>query len=70
MGGMAARKALDRRPGPLPEIQMDGDSVTFAFDLADLTSARLFVRCDANGEVYASIPDRARRPPYPFTAGD
>jgi hypothetical protein len=67
---MAARKALDRRPGPLPEIQMDGDSVTFAFDLADLTNARLFVRCDANGEVYASILDRSQRAPYPLTAGE
>jgi hypothetical protein len=49
---------------------MDGDSVTFAFDLADLTNARLFVRCDANGEVYASIPDRSQRASHPFTAGE
>jgi hypothetical protein len=67
---MAARKALDRRPGPLPEIQMDGDSVTFAIDLVDLTNARLFLRCAANGDVFASIPDRSPRAPYPFTAGD
>ena len=66
---MAARKALDRCPGPLPEIQMDGDSVTFSFDLADLTGARLFVRCDGNGEVYAAIPDCSRRNDEPFTPG-
>jgi hypothetical protein len=67
---MAARKAFDRRPGPLPEIQMDGDSITFAFDLADLTSARLFLRCDGNGEVYASIPDRSQRGRHPLPAAD
>ena len=32
---MAARKTLDRRPGPLPDIQMDGDSVSFIFDLTE-----------------------------------
>lgn len=67
---MAARKTLDRRPGPLPEIHSDGDSVTFAFDLQDLTS-RLMVRCDANGEVYACIRDpRPTGPAFPFTAGE
>jgi hypothetical protein len=70
MAGMAARKALDRRPGPLPEITMEGDSVTFSFELAELTSSRLIVRCDGHGEVYACIADPPRRPSYPFTAGD
>jgi hypothetical protein len=67
---MAARKALDRRPGPLPDIQTDGDSVTFAFDLQD-PSARLIVRCDARGEVFASILEpRPAGPSFPFTAGE
>ena len=66
---MATRKALDRRPGPLPDIQTDEDSVSFTFDLADL-AARLVIRCDGHGEVFISIPEVERRPPYPFTAGD
>ena len=67
---MAARKAIDRRPGPLPDIQMAGDSVTFTFDLVDPIDSRLVVRCDAHGEVYAFIPERADGPSYPFTAGE
>ena len=66
---MATRKALDRRPGRLPDIQTNEDSVSFTFDLADL-EARLIVRCDAHGDVFISIPEVERRPPYPFTAGD
>ena len=64
---MASRKALDRRPGPLPDIQTDGDSVTFTFDLVDPLDAHLVVRCDANGEIYMRIPER-RRTSYPFAA--
>ena len=67
---MAARKALDRRPGAMPEIQMEGDSVTFTFELADLASARLTVRCDGRGDVFAAIVEPTSRPSYPFTAGD
>ena len=66
---MAARKTIDRRPGPLPDIQMDGDSVTFTFDFVDPIDSRLVVRCDARGEVYAYIPEQAQGPSYPFTAG-
>ena len=67
---MATRRALDRRPGPLPDIHTDGDSVSFTFDLTDPLDARLIVRCDGHGDVYACIPENVRRPPYPFTAGD
>ena len=49
---------------------MDGDSVTFTFDLADPLHARLVVRCTPDGEVFAALPERPERPPYPFTAGD
>jgi hypothetical protein len=59
---MAARKALDRRPGPLPEIQMDGDSVTYGFDL---DGSRLQIRCDARGDVYAAISDASGGPFQP-----
>lgn len=51
---------------------MEGDSVTFAFDMSDIAhAARLLIRCDARGDVYACIPDGHHDgPPYPFTAGD
>ena len=67
---MAMRKALDRRPGPLPDIQTDDDSVRFTFDLTDPLDAHLVIRCDAQGEVYVFIPEPTRRPPFPSTAGD
>lgn len=67
---MAARKALDGRPGPLPDIQMNGDSVTFAFDLADLDRARLLIRCDPDGSVWASIPDVPDPSWPPFPTGE
>lgn len=67
---MAAPKTLDRRPGPLPDIQMDGDSVTFTFDLTDPLDAHLVVRCDARGDIYVAIPPGLQRPPSPFTAGE
>jgi hypothetical protein len=67
---MAARKTVDRRPGPLPDIQMDGDSVIFTLDLVDPLDSRLVVRCDAHGEVYARIRPAAPKPFYPFTAGE
>jgi hypothetical protein len=68
---MGARRMLDRCPGALPEIHAEGDSVTFAFDLHDVPAWRLIVRCDANGDVFASILDLVPPPsPYPFTAGE
>jgi hypothetical protein len=67
---MATRKALDGRPGPLPDIQTDDDSVRFTFHLTEPLDAQLVVRCDGHGEVYVSIPESVRRPPFPFTAGD
>ena len=67
---MAARRTLDQRPGPLPDIQMDGDSVTFTFELADPLHAQLVVRCDPEGGIYAALPERQQRPRDPFTADD
>jgi hypothetical protein len=67
---MSGRRALDRRPGPLPDITTDDDSVTFAFDLVESVDARLILRCDGYGEVYACIQPRPDRPPYRFTAGE
>jgi hypothetical protein len=61
---MATRTPTDKRPGPLPEIRAEGDSVTFHLDIAGVTDdARLVIRCDADGNVWASavgVPARKR----------
>jgi hypothetical protein len=67
---MAARKTVDRRPGPLPDIQLEGDSVVFSFDLTESLDSHLVMRCDARGDVYVSILKVTALPPYPFTAGE
>ncbi|HEY8534956.1 MAG TPA: hypothetical protein VIL25_00850 [Vicinamibacterales bacterium] len=44
------------RPAPLPDIRADGDSVIFNLDVAGAwRGARLVLRCDASGEVWASL---------------
>jgi hypothetical protein len=51
------RTTTDRRPGRLPDIRAIGDSVIFAIRLAeDESGANLVLRCDAEGNVWASIP--------------
>jgi hypothetical protein len=53
---MPARKALDRRPGTMPEIRTDGDSVTFRLEIAEVANGtRLIIRCDADGSVWMAI---------------
>lgn len=53
---MAARKTLDRQPGPVPEIHADGDSITFRVAVAGAPEdTRLVLRCGASGEVWAAI---------------
>jgi len=48
---------IDERPGPLPEIWADGDSVTYALPLNKIAQgARLVIRCSVDGSVCASIP--------------
>ena len=55
-GIMAARKALDRQPGAMPEIQADGDNVTFRFDVAGAPEGmKLVLRCDSKGEIWGAI---------------
>ncbi len=53
---MAERTTLDDRPGPMPAIHAEGDSVTFRIDVrwAD-RGAYLILRCDGDGDVWASI---------------
>jgi hypothetical protein len=53
---MAARKSLDHIPGSAPEIHADGENVTFRFEVAGISeSAKLVLRCDAEGGVWATI---------------
>ncbi len=53
---MSMRKGLDRRPGPMPDIKSDTEGVTFVMEVGQAYSdARLTIRCDANGNVWAAI---------------
>jgi hypothetical protein len=58
--------ALDGRPGSLPEISTDGDSIIFEIavvsDQRIPPGARLLVRCDQAGNVLARIAKAARSP--------
>jgi hypothetical protein len=61
---MSARRALDRQAGPVPEIRVEGDSVTFRLDIAGTGRLRrLVLRCDEKGNVWASVaePEGNRR---------
>jgi hypothetical protein len=59
---MPARKTLDQRPGSVPDIRADGDSVTFHFLIAGVDrDARLLIRCEADGTVRASIDHNSPR---------
>jgi len=52
------RRIIDHQPGPMPEIRAEGDSVTFHIDIARTAGeARLVIRCDADGQVWASIAE-------------
>lgn len=53
---MSARRTLDRCPGSTPEIRTLGDDLTFQFDIAGLPERiKLFLRCDAAGDVLVSL---------------
>jgi len=63
-GAMPARRSPDQRAGPLPEIRVDGETVTFHLDVAGVAeNVRLTIRCDGDGEVWVSLtPKHARDP--------
>lgn len=65
MGTMSRKEeVIDRRPGTVPEIKVDGDSVSFELRVAGAAKigARLVIRCDGNGDAWVSI---VRRPAEP-----
>jgi hypothetical protein len=55
---------MDQRPGSTPDIRADGDSVTFRLEIAGVNpGAKLVIRCDPDGTVWASMDTgSARRP--------
>jgi hypothetical protein len=57
---MRTKRALSTHCGALPEIRLKGESVVFylAIDLGTDTP-RLVVRCDPDGNVWASVDERA-----------
>ena len=56
---MTVHNELDRRPGPLPEIQAEGDSLTFRLTVHGIPAeTQLVLRCDAGGNVWAAIATR------------
>jgi hypothetical protein len=60
---MPARKTVDERPGEMPDIRTDGNSVTFHLKIAGLhASARLAIRCDPDGTVWVSTEEEAGPP--------
>jgi hypothetical protein len=53
---MTYRRSLDSHPGSLPEIRSVGSSVKFFIDVRTVRrSPRLVLRCDDDGNVWASI---------------
>jgi hypothetical protein len=60
---MPARKTLDRHPGAMPDIQTDGESVTFSMDVTiEQAGVRLVIRCGAGDDVWASISPPLENP--------
>jgi len=57
---MRTRRAEATHSGPLPEIRLNGESVVFylAIELAAETP-RLVLRCDPDGNVWASVDEPA-----------
>lgn len=48
--------------GALPEIRLQGESVVFYLDIATgRGTSQLLLRCDADGNVWASVDDAAAR---------
>ena len=53
------RRQIEGQAGPLPEIRLQGPSVVFYLDIAlARRTRRLVLRCDPDGQVWASL-DRA-----------
>jgi hypothetical protein len=51
----AASRALDRKPGSLPEIQTTDDGIAFVMAPFGANGQRLVIRCDDSGNVWMAI---------------
>jgi hypothetical protein len=49
------RPTIDERPGSLPDIQAADNSVIYAMVIDMVPRVRLVIRCDAHGDVWASV---------------
>jgi hypothetical protein len=47
-------KKLDERPGAVPDIRADGDSVIYLIDISG-ERAQLILRCSPTGAIYAAL---------------
>ena len=56
---MSYRKAVDQRPGPVPEIRAEGDSIIFHLGVPT-ENGRIIIRCDPDGTVRAAIATDTR----------
>jgi hypothetical protein len=56
---MSRKLDADRRPGKMPQISAEGTSLLFAISVRaeprNRVCGRLLLRCDDNGEVWASL---------------
>jgi hypothetical protein len=59
---MAARKALDRQPGAMPEERREGDSMTFVIEVAGAPERlKLVLRCTQT-DIFASVANLPDQP--------
>ena len=55
---MRARRAEATHSGPLPEIRLKGESVVFYLAIEHATgTSRLVLRCDPDGNLWASVDE-------------
>jgi hypothetical protein len=61
--GTMTRKRHDARPGALPEIHSAASGVTFRLEVLGVRNTpNLVLRCDTDGNVWASIEPSRERP--------
>jgi hypothetical protein len=53
-------KKLDERPGSVPDIRADGDSVIYLVDISG-ERAQLILRCCPTGAIYAALTPNVSR---------
>jgi hypothetical protein len=59
LGDAMFDKKIDERPGPVPDIRADGDSVIFVMTVRS-EDAELTIRCDPDGAIRVSIAPSRR----------